>query len=131
MAYLIDSFALGIGMFIVALSLTVLAMAGGGSDEALNAVSAFTWLIGFGVSWFYFSWMESSKFQATLGKMAMGIVVTDTNGQRISFGRATGRYFAKYISGFLLAIGYIMAAFTERKQALHDMIAGTVVSRDR
>lgn len=75
----------------------------------------------------YFPLMESSKWQATLGKRAVGIVVTDLNGNRIGFGRALGRFFAKIISGIILYIGFIMAGFTERKQALHDMIAGTLV----
>jgi uncharacterized RDD family membrane protein YckC len=71
--------------------------------------------------------MESSSKQATLGKLALGIVVTDLNGNRISFGRATGRYFGKIVSGMIFAIGYIMAGFTEKKQALHDMIASCLV----
>jgi uncharacterized RDD family membrane protein YckC len=71
--------------------------------------------------------MESSYLQATLGKMAIGIVVTDLEGKRISFARATGRHFAKIISGFILFIGYIMAGFTQKKQALHDLIADCLV----
>jgi uncharacterized RDD family membrane protein YckC len=71
--------------------------------------------------------MESSARQATLGKMALGIVVTDLDGNRIGFGRATGRYFAKILSALILLIGFIMAAFTQKKQGLHDIIAGTLV----
>lgn len=81
------------------------------------------------VGWLYYSLQESSARQATLGKLAVGIKVTDLDGQRISFGRATGRYFGKILSGCLLGIGYIMAAFTEKKQALHDQIASTLVVR--
>lgn len=81
------------------------------------------------IQWLYFSIMESSGWQATLGKKALGLTVTDLEGRRISFGRATGRYFAKIISTLILCIGYIMAGFTEKKQALHDMIAGTLVLR--
>jgi uncharacterized RDD family membrane protein YckC len=77
--------------------------------------------------WLYFALMESSSKQGTLGKMALSIVVTDVNGNRITFGRATGRYFGKILSGLILYIGYIMVAFTEKKQGLHDMIAGTLV----
>lgn len=80
-------------------------------------------------NWIYEAAMESSSKQATLGKMALGLKVTDLEGRRISFARATGRHFAKLISGMILLIGYIMAGFTERKQALHDMIAGTLVER--
>ncbi|HHW31277.1 MAG TPA: zinc-ribbon domain-containing protein [Clostridiaceae bacterium] len=79
------------------------------------------------IGWLYFSLMESSEKQATLGKMALGIYVTDNYGNRITFGRATGRYFGKIVSALTLCIGYIMAAFTEKKQALHDMMAGCVV----
>ncbi|MCI0556277.1 MAG: RDD family protein, partial [Anaerolineae bacterium] len=60
-------------------------------------------------------------------KMALGIVVTDMNGNRISFGRATGRYFGKILSGLIIYIGYIMVAFTEKKQGLHDMMASCLV----
>lgn len=78
-------------------------------------------------AWLYFSVFESSRLQATPGKLALGIRVTDLEGNRIGFGRATGRFFSKIVSGLILDIGYIMAAFTSRKQALHDMMAGTLV----
>ena len=71
--------------------------------------------------------MEASSKKATLGKMALGLIVTDVNGVRLSFGRASGRYFGKILSGLILNIGFIMAAFTEKKQALHDILAGTLV----
>lgn len=83
----------------------------------------------FCVGWIYEATMESSSKQATLGKMAMGLKVTDEFGRKISFARATGRHFAKILSKLILMIGYIMAGFTQRKQALHDMIAGTLVVR--
>lgn len=79
------------------------------------------------LGWLYYAYMESSTSQATFGKQAMGIYVTDINGQRISFLRATGRYFGKYLSALILGIGFIMAAFTARKQALHDLLASTLV----
>ncbi len=81
------------------------------------------------VQWLYFAMMESSSWQGTVGKKALGLMVTDMDGRRISFGRATGRYFAKIISGMILMIGYLMAGFTEKKQALHDMMAGCLVVR--
>jgi len=80
-------------------------------------------------SWLYEAFMESSSYQATLGKMIFGMKVTDLNGNRISFARATGRHFARWLSVFTLFIGYIMVGFTERKQGLHDMLAGTLVRR--
>ena len=81
------------------------------------------------LGWLYFALMEASKNQGTLGKMALGLKVTDMKGQRISFGRATGRYFGKIISGMIFMIGYILAGLTEKKQALHDMMAGCLVVR--
>ena len=71
--------------------------------------------------------MESSQKQATLGKIIVGIKVTDLEGNRISFAKASGRHFGKYISAFILCIGYIMAGFTEKKQALHDILASCLV----
>lgn len=79
------------------------------------------------LAWFYFALLESSKHQATVGKMLLGLVVTDEAGRPIGFGRATARYWAKYLSIITLLFGYIMAAFMPRKRALHDMIAGTLV----
>jgi len=81
------------------------------------------------IHWLYYSLLESSKNQATLGKMALDLMVTDINGNRISFARATGRYFGKILSGMIMCIGYIMAAFTDKKQALHDKLADTLVIR--
>jgi uncharacterized RDD family membrane protein YckC len=88
-------------------------------------------LVALAVSWLYFALMESSARGATVGKMILGLRVVDERGQRISFLRATGRFFAKFISAIILLIGYIMAAFTDRKRALHDMIAGTLVVKIR
>jgi uncharacterized RDD family membrane protein YckC len=87
-------------------------------------------LIVFGGQWLYEAILTSSSWQATVGKKIVGLKVTDEAGNRISFARATGRHFAKYISVIILWIGFIMAAFTERKRALHDMIAGTLVMKD-
>jgi len=82
------------------------------------------------LQWLYFAGMESSARQATFGKSVMSLRVADYEGQRISFGHATGRFFAKLVSGLIpLGLGYIMAGFTEKKQALHDLIAGTLVLR--
>lgn len=97
----------------------------------LALIGTLFWLIAIMsvVKWLYYALLESSGWQATLGKKALGLMVTDLEGQRINFGRATGRFFAKIISGLILWIGFIMAGFTEKKQALHDMIAGTLVIR--
>jgi uncharacterized RDD family membrane protein YckC len=89
-----------------------------------GGVVALVFLFG---SWLYEAFMLSSPYQATLGKMIFGMKVTDLYGNRISFGRATGRHFAKWISDASLGLLYIMVGFTERKQGLHDMLAGTLV----
>ncbi|HLJ42313.1 MAG TPA: RDD family protein [Candidatus Acidoferrales bacterium] len=82
------------------------------------------------ITWLYYAWMESSPSQGTLGKMAMGLIVTDMQYRPVSFARASGRFFAKFITGLIpLCIGYIMAGFTAKKQALHDMIASCLVLR--
>lgn len=83
--------------------------------------------ISFAVSWLYYAFLESSETQATLGKIMLGIKVTDTDGNRLDFTKATTRFFAKILSSITLFIGYLMAGFTEKKQALHDIVAGTLV----
>ncbi|QAU24156.1 RDD family protein [Dyella sp. M7H15-1] len=83
------------------------------------------------MSWLYFAICESSSWQATVGKLALGMRVTDLNGARISLGRALGRYGGKFISGLLLCMGFLMVAFTQRKQGLHDMFANTLVLNGR
>jgi uncharacterized RDD family membrane protein YckC len=75
----------------------------------------------------YFTLLESSRLQATFGKLFLGIKVVDLSGKRISFARATGRFFAKILSGQVLLIGYFMAVFSRRKQTLHDLLIGTLV----
>jgi uncharacterized RDD family membrane protein YckC len=143
LAYLIDGAVIGIGFVVIVIPLIFLTGIGDllsrfHPDEDMNDVGAF---FIFGViflaataslvlTWLYHALMESSEWQATLGKKFLGLVVTDMAGQRISFGRATGRHFAKIITNMVpLLIGYLMAAFTQKKQALHDMIAGCLVLR--
>ncbi len=135
-AYLVDGLILGAAGFVVGLILGVIAIGfdavSGSSSKAGTAssiASLASWVIGLVGGWLYFSLQESSARQATIGKLALGIRVTDSEGRRISFGRATARYFSKFISGLICAIGYVMAGFTQRKQALHDMIANTLVVR--
>jgi uncharacterized RDD family membrane protein YckC len=79
------------------------------------------------VHWLYYALMESSSRQATYGKVAVGIVVTDLQGNRISFGRATSRSLLKFVNTVTLGVGWILAGLTSKKQALHDLLAGTVV----
>lgn len=82
------------------------------------------------LGWLYYTLLESSKKQATLGKSIIGIKVTDLNGNRISLGRANARYWSKIISALILFTGFIMAGFTQKKQGLHDIIAGTLVVKN-
>jgi len=79
------------------------------------------------VWWLYYALFESSRWQATPGKMVVGARVSDLAGMRISFLQATGRTFGKILSAIILCIGFIMVAFNPRKQALHDVMAGTLV----
>ena len=112
--YLLISVVGGIAFFILAAI----------ADDAGAVLGYVLWFVGFFV---YFAYMESSESQATVGKIALGIQVTDLEGNRISFGKALGRNVAKILSALILYIGFIMAAFTAKKQALHDMLASTLV----
>jgi uncharacterized RDD family membrane protein YckC len=80
-------------------------------------------------SWLYEALMTSSSWQGTVGKHILGLKVTDDNGNRLGFGRATARHFSKIISGMCFGIGYLMVAFTDKKKGLHDMLAGTLVMK--
>ncbi|MGD6818769.1 RDD family protein [Metabacillus sp. 113a] len=100
-----------------------------GMDESVRqfVIGSISFVVYLSSNWLYYAVMESSGTQATLGKMAVGIVVTDQEYKRISFGRATVRYFASLLSILIFFIGFIIAGFTEKKQALHDFLAGTYV----
>jgi uncharacterized RDD family membrane protein YckC len=91
------------------------------------AMAGISQFIFFTIQTLYFALMESSNYQATIGKMVLGLKVTDVNDGKLDFIKALVRNLSKIISGMILLIGYIMAGFTEKKQALHDMIAGTLV----
>lgn len=133
-AYIIDAILLGITMYILQ-TITGLNMgmsysanlgemgAAGGTDASSPIGSLISIIVGVA----YFAGLESSNWQATVGKKALGLIVTDSNGNRISLGKAIGRYFAKILSALILLIGFIMVAFTDKKQGLHDMLAGTLV----
>jgi uncharacterized RDD family membrane protein YckC len=147
-AYLVDSIIVSVGFmalfipFAITTGLTaVLGNIHPGEDPRdVGAVLGGTFFLGlftvvslaFLGGWLYHAKMESSSWQATLGKKAVNLRVTDMYGARISFARASGRHFAKLITGMIpLGIGFILAGFTERRQALHDMIASCLVLRDR
>jgi uncharacterized RDD family membrane protein YckC len=117
----------GIVLWVIQLPIDLALGTGDWVDDPHPGAAAVSALLSIVIGWLYEALQTSSSHQATLGKRAVGIVVTDLNGQRIGFGQATGRHFAKILSALILLIGFIMAAFTQRKQALHDMIASTLV----
>jgi len=119
--------ALGFGAYKAATSGEFNEASAVGMFGALAGAMMIIWLFTIVAGWLYFSLMESSKFQGTIGKLALGIIVTDMEGNKISFGRATGRYFGKIVSAIILYIGFMMAGFTEKKQGLHDILASTLV----
>jgi uncharacterized RDD family membrane protein YckC len=123
-AYMIDAILFGIVSMIYAAIFGVPESNPNGPNADRVAGSSLSFY--FTANWLYYALLEASPQKATVGKMALGIVVTDLNGNRISFGKATARYISKFISTFAL-IGYIMAGCTPKKQALHDMIAGCLV----
>jgi uncharacterized RDD family membrane protein YckC len=141
-AWIIDEIILCFGVTV--LFAVVVAFIGIGAfqsafENADNASDFLPFSIVFGIivailgavlgQWLYYAWMESSSHQGTVGKIALGLVVTDLQGRRVSFARATGRFFARIVTRLTFGIGYIMAGFTEKKQALHDMIASCLVLR--
>jgi len=88
-----------------------------------------TFFILFIVNWPYFTIFESSNLKATPGKLALGLAVSDLAGNKISFARANGRYWSKLLSVITFFVGFLLADITPKKQALHDIIAKTVVLR--
>jgi uncharacterized RDD family membrane protein YckC len=98
-----------------------------GMIAGIAALMGGYWILAMAIQILYGTLMESSKNQATIGKMALGLIVTDLNGGKLDFSKALIRNLCKIISNLTMLIGYIMAGFTEKKQALHDMIASTLV----
>jgi uncharacterized RDD family membrane protein YckC len=130
-AALLDLLALympvGFALLIV-MVVSKLVNAGKGYDPAVMFLMASPMALVVG-TWLYFAAMESSPWQATLGKKMLGLYVTDLHGRRLTLGRATGRTLAKYLSVMTVGIGYLLCGFTERKQALHDVVAKCLVLR--
>jgi uncharacterized RDD family membrane protein YckC len=143
-AFLIDSFLRGFAFVLLLIPLFVLTGAGAalsriseGEDISDNVAA----LIGGGfvlgflgiivlVSWLYYALSEASSWQATPGKKLLNLYVTDMEGQPISFARASGRFFARIVTSLIpLGIGYILAGVTEKRQAIHDMLASCLVLR--
>jgi uncharacterized RDD family membrane protein YckC len=144
LAYLIDVLILGVFAIPIVIG-AAMAMGIGGvlasiprdGNPFLNGLPPifflFIWfckLLGVGGTWLYHALLESSEWEGTAGKKALGLIVTDMSGRRVTFGRASGRHFGKIVTSFIpLGIGYAMAGFTEKRQALHDMLASCLVLR--
>jgi uncharacterized RDD family membrane protein YckC len=127
-AVIIDSILLWVVNAIITFAFMGSMMANASDISSGNIGSmVLMYIVILGINFGYFAGMESSARMSTIGKGAMGLKVCDMNGERISFGRATGRYFSKIISGMILLIGYLMVIWSDKKQALHDQIAGTLV----
>jgi uncharacterized RDD family membrane protein YckC len=137
-AYLIDAFVVGVATWIVQIALMMMFFGVNMGTLESDPESMFSgatgilfilavYLVPMAMGAAYYAAFHASSKQATLGKMAVGIKVVRTNGTRISMARGVGRYFGTILSSLILGIGFLMAAFTERKQALHDMICDTLV----
>ena len=136
LAYFIDSIVIGLGSILVLFAIAILIGIYWGImdmnvEESEGFFTVLYYILAILSTWLYYTIMESSKIQATLGKKVCNLVVTDSSGNRITFARANARFWSKMISGAIFAIGYIMAAFTEKHQALHDMIADTLVVKKK
>ena len=134
LAHFIDRILLTVVVVIlcvpIGLFLGIASAAGNLAEDIIGGIAVLLWVpLGVVIDWLYDAGFTSSARQATPGKMALNLVVTDERGVRISFGRATGRYFGKVLSGIILWIGYLVQPFTEKRQALHDLLAGTLVMR--
>ena len=130
-AYLIDSMLIGSVYYVVLMvGMVAVAIVAAGQDfegDGFMAGLVLVYLLYPVLSLAYYAGMESSKLQATVGKLALGIKVVDGQGRRLGFGRATARWAGSIVSYLILYIGFFMAGWTRRKQALHDLMAGTFV----
>jgi uncharacterized RDD family membrane protein YckC/Tfp pilus assembly protein PilE len=127
LALMLDSLILGLPLVLLAVMLVWMAGVSGLSSGTPSPLTGLAYLVYWIAAPLYYALQESSGHQATLGKRALGIKVTDRDGRRLSFGNALGRWFAAILSYLTLYIGFLMAAFTQRRQALHDIVADTLV----
>jgi len=127
--FLIDVIVVGILTFGMAFILgAVTGGFGGSSPETLNMIGNILSLV---VFWLYFARSESSQSQTTVGKKVFGLIVTDLNGDRITFLRASARVLGLFLSNMTIGLGYLVGLFTSKKQGLQDLVAGCVVVRRR
>lgn len=130
-AFIIDNLLLGSAYYVVlmigAVAVAVLA-ASGGDDDTLAITLGVAAVLAYALmSYFYYVGMERSRLQATVGKLALGIKVVDADGRRLGWGKASARWAGSVLSYATAFIGFFMAGWTRRKQALHDLLAGTYV----
>lgn len=118
-AYLID----GIILWIIGIILSYVVLGNYSIIQSSPLLSLLQFIVAIG----YFTGMESSSKQATLGKAVVGIKVGDEQGRQISLGTAVGRYFCKILSAVILLIGFMMVGWDSKKQGLHDKIMDTYV----
>lgn len=119
-------FYLAAVILVVAAAVAMAAVGSGYPDES-RLTGALSYIGSFIGSWLYWASFESGRWQATPGKRIVGLRVTDLEGHRITFGRASGRHFSKILSAIILGIGYILVGTSDKKQGLHDTIADTLV----
>ena len=129
LAVILDALVMWVVNFVIGFIIGfTIAVAFTRNDQVAGAIAGLT---GIAADWLYEVLMVTSPHQATLGKMALGIKVVGPEGERIGFGRATGRYFGKILSGLILMIGYLMMLWSDRRQTLHDSLAGTYLIKTR
>lgn len=121
----------GLILYFISIPIVIVVALMGSSSQTETAAAALLYLVVFAISAVYFAVMESGERGATFGKRLVGIKVADSNGNRISFGRALGRWFSHVFSYLTLYIGFLIQPFTKHKQALHDMVSGTYVMATR
>jgi uncharacterized RDD family membrane protein YckC/Tfp pilus assembly major pilin PilA len=128
-AMLVDVVIIWLLLFAIMMAMLMTGAAGGAVDSRVlgQKLAPYCVVLMFVLPWLYFALFESSARQATPGKLALGLRVTDEDGRRIGFSRALGRNLGRFLSNLIVYVGYMMAGWTSRKQALHDLVAGTFV----
>jgi len=124
-AFIVDNVIVFFIFFILSLILSIIGLRVNHPEGA--SIVLFIYFVIFVIMWLYYSLLESSSKQATFGKLMFGLIVTDLNKNRVNFVKSSLRFWAKIISNIIFGIGYLMPLFTERNQALHDMIAKCLV----
>ena len=127
-AFVLDVFGLVVIYTVVyIIGLIVIGQSNAAPDEAIQTRLQLTRVLLIATPWLYYTVAESSRHQGTFGKRMIGLRVVDEAGRRISFARANGRFWSKQLSALTCGVGYVVCAFTQRKQALHDLMSGCYV----